>query len=790
MIGKLFTFKEKTIMFITCFVSILLMTWAVTLSFSIDLSYNEYLKEIYGEWQNAIVNTDEEMINRIENRAFLANIGKQKIQGKILANGNEIGNIGSVDDSFIDIANIKISEGRLPAEPNEIAVEEVVLDTLTLDKCINQKIVFDVYCDQETVEREYILVGIIEDYSLNWVKSDVLVNCISYDNGDYEYMNGFMIWENAAQSSIEAIPLSSGNYISNSYYEMSEKNTTNYFGLLIPVFCIVFFIASSLVSSHVKARRKEYCILLTCGAKTNEIKKSLYNSSLKITFLAVVLGFAVHIPLSLFSLDYLRTYYDYSLYTMIPFRGHLLIVLVLLSVVIFSVSLSCNQIKKISITDLSSRYYLEKNDGFVFNCSKPSFFIRNILIHRKEFALILMSMVVSLSVCFYSLHKVFYSQRAYQTIVNSTESDYTIRLTGENLYGYTKDDINILSKITGIESVKAYRKEIQRITFDDIENSAYYNMFSKDGKLTVNILGVNGTDYQSLYEIEQFISEGEINFDEILKGNEAVVVLPVISCDNGICKVLIDREFPLDENDVFESKLHPGVTITLTSDDGEEETLVVSGIVRSVPLSLYEKYGEFMVITGNSIFDNQNSNLLYLSATDESSAVTDLLVSQKIGSSLGIDITNQRIVKQQLSDSLVNTYIYSVIIFSLSMLIELMIIYVSLEKVYSFFGYQRNTLLLLGINSSEEKRIYLYYFQRIILVFVLCFAFWFLQFEYLNFSTVLQRGSENVFDTIPYSEIFTCLILWLISHLAIVKHQYNSMRKIGEEYNENFIRGR
>ena len=790
MIGKLFTFKEKIIMFITCFVSILLMTWAVTLSFSIDQSYNEHLKEIYGEWQNAIVNTDEEMISRIENRAFLANIGKQKIQGKISVNGNEIGNIGSVDDNFIDIANIKVSEGRLPAEPNEIAVEEVVLDALNLDKCINQKIVFDVYCDQETVEREYILVGIIEDYSLNWVNSDMLVNCISYDNGDYEYMNGFMIWENAAQSSIEAIPLSSGNYISNSYYEMSEKNTTNYFGLLIPVFCIVFFIASSLVSSHVKARRKEYCILLTCGAKTNEIKKSLYRNSLIITFLAVVLGIIVHIPLSLFSLDYLRTYYDYSLYTMIPFRGHLLIALALFSVVIISVSFSCNQIKKISISDLSSHCYLEKNDGLVFNCSKPSFFTRNILIHRKQFALILMSMVVSLSVCFYTLHKVFYSQRAYQTIVNSTESDYKIRLTDKNLYGYTKEDINILSKITGIESVKAYRNEIQKITFDDIENSAYYNMFSKDGKLTVSILGVSGADYQSLYEIEQLISAGEMNFDEILKGNEAVVVLPVFSCDNGICKVLIDRESPLDENDVFESNLHPGTTITLTSDDGEEETLVVSGIVRSVPLSLYEKYGEFMVITGNAIFDNQNSNLLYLSATDGSSAVTDLLVSQKIGSSPSIEITNQRIVKQQLSDSLVNSYIYSVIVFSLSMLIELMIIYVSLEKIYSFFGYQRNTLLLLGINNNEEKRIYLYYFQWIILVFGLCFGFLFLQFEYLNYSTVLQRGSENVFDIIPYSEISACLTLWLISHLAIVKYQYSSMKKMGEENNENFIRGR
>lgn len=790
MIEKLYTFKEKIIMLITCFVSILLMTWSVTLSFSIDQSYNEHLKEIYGEWQNAIINSDEEMISRIENRAFLSKIGKQKIHGKILVNGDVIGNIGSVDENFIDIANIRVSEGRLPVAPNEVAVEEVVLDALNLDNYINQKIVFDVYYDQKTVEKEYILVGIVEDYSLNWVNSDVLINCISYDTGDYEYMNGFMIWENMAQNSIEAIPLSSGNYISNSYYEMSEKSAENYFGLLIPVFCIVFFITSSLVSSHVKARRKEYCTLLTLGATTNEIKISLYKSILIITFLAVALGIAVHIPFSLLSLDYLRTYYDYSMYMMIPFMGHLLIVLALFGIVTISVSLSCNQIKKISITDLSSRCFLEKKDGLVINCSKPSFFTRNILIHRKLFVLILMSMVVSLCVCLYSLHKVFYSQRAFQTIVNSTESDYKIRLTGKNLYGYTKEDINILSKITGIESVKAYRNEIQKITFDDIENSAYYNMLSKDGELTVSVLGVSGTDYQSLYEIEQLISEGKMNFDEILKGNEAVVVLPVFSCDNSICKVLIDRDFPLYESDVFESKLYPGATITLTSDGGEEETLVVSGIVRSIPLSLYEKYGGFMVITGNAIFDNHNSNLLYLSATEESSAVTDLLVSQKIGSSPSIETTNQRIVKQQLSDSLFNSYVYSVIVFSLSMLIELMIIYVSLEKIYSFLGYQRNTLLLLGINSNEEKKIYLYYFQSIILTLGLCFGFLFLQFEYLNYSTVLQRGTENAFDIMPYGEVFTCLTLWLTSHLAIVKYQYNCMKKIGEEYNENFIRGR
>lgn len=790
MIKKIFIFKEKLIMFMTCFLSVLLISWAFTLSFSMDQSFNMHLKEIYGKWQNAIISTNEETINRIEDRAFLNTIGKQKVQGEVLINGEKIGNIGSIDENFIDIANIKVKEGRLPTSSNEIAVEEVILEALGVDEHINQKIILDIYSNQELKKVEYDLVGIIEVYSLNWVRSDVLVNCISCDTEECVYVNGYMLWENGAEQSIESIPISSGSYIKNTYYEMGFRNSYNHFSLSIPVICIVFFISSSLISNHVKTRCKEYFVFLSCGAKFKEIQRSLLEISLRITLLSVGLAILIHVPLSFLSVNYLCLYFDYPLYCSIPFLQHLLFILTLFSVVTIAVLQSCNQIKKIKITDLSSHNLMTKNEKVILKFSKPSFFIRNILIHRKLFGLMLISIVISLIICFSSIHKMFYSQKEYQTVINSSKYDYRVKLTDYNLYGYTAESISRITKIAGIASVQSYRNEIHNITFNDIKDSEYYNTFSKNGELSVNVLGLDETDYQSLLEVEPLLSEGVMNADRILNGTEAILVLPIFSCDNLLCKVMIDRSLPLYENDVFESTLSPGELIKLISKDGKEVTLEVSGIIRNVPLSLYEKYGDFMIITGDSIFDNENANLLYLTVSDEASVVTDLLISQRIGASPNIEIANQRIVKQQLSDSYINLYINTIIVSSLSLLIELMIFWVSLEKVYSFFGYQRNTLLLLGIGVKEERKLYIYYFQWIVLLVGTIICFLFLQYEYLSYSTILQRNGETIFESIAYREIFSLLAIWVVIHWIVLKFQYNSMKKAGEKLNENFIRGR
>ena len=233
MMNKLFSFKEKIILFVTCFLSVFLMAWAVTLSFSLDESFNAHLKDIYGNWQNGIISTNNETITKIRNRAFLQEIGIQKVAAEVVLNGIVVGNVGSVDESFIKIANIVVKDGRLPVNSSEIAVEEIVLDALQIDKTINQTVTLALSNEGEIYNNEYILVGVLENYSLNWVNSNVLVNCISTDFDEYKYVNGYMTWENGAENSVESIAISSGSLITNTHFEMSQKNTYNYLVVLV-----------------------------------------------------------------------------------------------------------------------------------------------------------------------------------------------------------------------------------------------------------------------------------------------------------------------------------------------------------------------------------------------------------------------------------------------------------------------------------------------------------------------------------------------------------------------------
>lgn len=790
MMNKLFSFKEKVILFVTCFLSVLLMVWAVTLSFSLDESFNAHLKDIYGNWQNGIISTNNETITKIRNLDYLQEIGIQKVAAEVVSNGTAIGNIGSMDESFIEMANIVVKEGRLPVSSSEVAVEEILLDALQIDKIINQTVALTLSNNGEIYIKEYTLVGIIENYSLNWVNSNVLVNCISTDFDEYKCVNGYMTWENGAENSTESIAISSGSLITNTHFEMSLKNTYNYLGVLVPLLCIMFLMSYILILNHIKTRQKEYCIFLACGANLKELTRLLLNHILKITFIACCLSVFCHIPLSYLSVRYLEMYFEYPVYLKFPAAQLLLIVLVIITIVVVSVIFSSLYIKKLDITNFKGNSISEENMKPVFRLPQPYFFIRNILTYRKKFGLMLFMSIFSLFLCFISLHLVFYNQRAYQTIVNSTNSDYQVRLFDTNAYGYTENKISRISKISGIEAVHSYRNENQTITFENIENSDYFKNLSINGELSVSVLGIDDSDNQSFLEIEKLITEGSIDVDSLRNGNAAILVLPIFSCDNNICKVTIDRSMPIFKNDVYETNINLNDTIMLTSADGKESTLVVSGIIRTIPLSLYEKYGSFMVIASNSIFENKNPNTIYITASDDSTEVTDLLVAKEIGTSSGTDFVNQRIVKQQLSDTYVNSYMYSIIILSISLLIEVIVFYALLEKVFFFLRYQRNILYLLGLDNSKEKKIYLYSFLYLLIFVGLFVSFLFLQYEFVNYATVLQRENESIFDCLAYKEIISCFALWIIVHYLILKHQYNNMKKTGEKLNENFLRRR
>ena len=100
-------------------------------------------------------------------------------EGSVKAENNDL-SIGTLSDRFIEIGNIKLNKGRMPAKDNEIAVEWSTLIKLEQGSDIGQDIVIDTYLNgtSDKLTKTYKLVGILNSYTDVWQGGDKLPGII------------------------------------------------------------------------------------------------------------------------------------------------------------------------------------------------------------------------------------------------------------------------------------------------------------------------------------------------------------------------------------------------------------------------------------------------------------------------------------------------------------------------------------------------------------------------------------------------------------------------------------
>ncbi len=93
-------------------------------------------------------------------------------------------NLGYMTPEFIKMGCIKVAEGRMPKQINEVAMDRNTLSKHNiLDPKVGQIITLRYYEDNEEyegtpVEEEMVLVGILEDYSNVWLRSSYLPGAV------------------------------------------------------------------------------------------------------------------------------------------------------------------------------------------------------------------------------------------------------------------------------------------------------------------------------------------------------------------------------------------------------------------------------------------------------------------------------------------------------------------------------------------------------------------------------------------------------------------------------------
>lgn len=153
-----------------------LMQMGFQMSAGIQNTFLENRKEIYGEWGRILTELDPQTEAVINENPFIEQKGKIDIYGVLGGDytENKQSNIGTIDETAWDLGRLELTEGRLPRNADEIAMEYSTLVALGYEDSLGKEITLSILpslefkSEEKASEHVYTLCGIIKDYQVNW----------------------------------------------------------------------------------------------------------------------------------------------------------------------------------------------------------------------------------------------------------------------------------------------------------------------------------------------------------------------------------------------------------------------------------------------------------------------------------------------------------------------------------------------------------------------------------------------------------------------------------------------
>lgn len=124
--------------------------------------------ERYGSWHYGLIDASEEEIVLIEKNRLLKESGRAVVYGGIYSEDNYyLGDIGTLEESLLQLCGMKLLSGHLPQNENEIVLEQNTLEQLSIPYVLDREFTFKIQGAEDIVPQEftYTLCGILQSYS-------------------------------------------------------------------------------------------------------------------------------------------------------------------------------------------------------------------------------------------------------------------------------------------------------------------------------------------------------------------------------------------------------------------------------------------------------------------------------------------------------------------------------------------------------------------------------------------------------------------------------------------------
>ena len=308
--------------------SSMLITAVATLLSSYKETMIEQTKDSTGDWHYEVINVSDAKLEEIKNdknveKSYITqDIGYTNIEGLDKENSiKKYGYIVGFSNKAIDNLNIKIIEGRMPQNENEIVIQKQMLKALKLDWKIGDEISLEIgkrmlgeiqlaqedfYSTEEQFvvkeSKKYEIVGIIEhpgniieDYRS---QSYTIITQMNYIN-ENNRINVFVRYKNPNDVNISGKYNTNEKLINLETNNLEEENIQFMYILagiimLLVVVMSVFCIRNSFEIS-ITERVKEYGILASVGATPKQIKHNVFLEGFMLGIIANPIGICLGI---------------------------------------------------------------------------------------------------------------------------------------------------------------------------------------------------------------------------------------------------------------------------------------------------------------------------------------------------------------------------------------------------------------------------------------------------------------------------------------------------------------
>lgn len=478
---------------------------------NVDSYQQQENKLNYGEWFLSETTDGNDSAQALSDNVYFDQCG-------IVQNGPSIGGntkylMGTVDDTTIDMGHIRLREGHMPVNDNEVVMQLNLMASLGIGSDLGQNIQLS-YTDKngKTQTKDFILCGILVDYTDNWVNGSSMpaalvsskcfeaINILTSKNYLYhlrstvELKGDGKFVEDLSKSVKEPLV-----YNSYAFEKGIWSDTTAYREIIIILICISVCALAYTYLSYIAKRKTEYYRLRCFGINKLQLKKLVIYEGLYACIPSAAAGFAAALILSLFLVYLLTFIYHAGFFFSIKATTIFISIVSIVVTILLSISLvtllvtdrhiyrntlkiSPNKIKRIKPKHLNHKNFMRK------------FHTREWKLHRLR---IMLSILLSIGITLFTLlciHKVrdyyMFSYGRYITRpdfkVNVPSGSVTVRYnedlpgtkysTSKEVIAYTdafsRDFYDSLNAIDGIQSANYFTLDSSKvITWNGIENS-------------------------------------------------------------------------------------------------------------------------------------------------------------------------------------------------------------------------------------------------------------------------------------------------------------------------------